>query len=185
MKILVAYASRHGATQGIAERIADTIARRGFDVVLRPVGAVDDVAGYDAVVIGSGAYVGRWLGEAASFVRANTGTLARRPVWLFSSGPTGAPAAPAGGDPLATAAPKEFAEFSASLHPRGAQVFFGAYDPDAAPVGFAERAMKGFMRVMPAIRGALPAGDFRDWPAIDAWAEGIATELAEAAAPAG
>ena len=43
--------------------------------------------------------------------------------------------------------------------------------------------MSGFMRVLPAARNALPAGDFRDWPAIEAWAEGIATELQSAEAP--
>jgi menaquinone-dependent protoporphyrinogen oxidase len=30
---------------------------------------------------------------------------------------------------------------------------------------------------MPAARDALPAGDYRDWPAIDAWATQIAAEL--------
>ena len=59
------------------------------------------------------------------------------------------------------------------MHPRGEQVFFGAYDPDAPPVGVGER----FVRHMPAARGAMPAGDFRDWPAIDAWAARIAAEL--------
>ena len=34
MKILVAYASRHGATKGIAERIAQTLERNGLDVTL-------------------------------------------------------------------------------------------------------------------------------------------------------
>jgi menaquinone-dependent protoporphyrinogen oxidase len=39
---------------------------------------------------------------------------------------------------------------------------------------------------MPAIREALPAGDFRDWPAIEAWADGIGRQLQEvgAATPA-
>ncbi len=31
---------------------------------------------------------------------------------------------------------------------------------------------------MPFARDALPAGDFRDWDAIEAWAHEIATELA-------
>ncbi len=30
---------------------------------------------------------------------------------------------------------------------------------------------------IPAIREALPAGDFRDWPVIEAWARKIAREL--------
>ncbi len=34
---------------------------------------------------------------------------------------------------------------------------------------------------MPAARNALPKGDFRDWPAIDAWADEIAHELAPVA----
>jgi menaquinone-dependent protoporphyrinogen oxidase len=34
--------------------------------------------------------------------------------------------------------------------------------------------------MMPAARDALPAGDFRDWIAIDEWARGIGAELAAA-----
>jgi len=63
---------------------------------------------------------------------------------------------------------------------RSPQVFFGAYDPDAAPVGLAER----FVRHVPAAQDAMPAGDFRDWPAIEAWAAQIASELSDGRAPA-
>jgi menaquinone-dependent protoporphyrinogen oxidase len=31
---------------------------------------------------------------------------------------------------------------------------------------------------MPAIKDLLPTGDFRDWPAIEDWARGIADEIA-------
>jgi hypothetical protein len=57
MKVLVVYATRHGATQGIAERIAATLETDGLDVTLRPVAGVDSVEGYDAYVIGSAAYM--------------------------------------------------------------------------------------------------------------------------------
>ena len=57
MKVLVVYATRHGATQGIAERIAATLETEGLDVTLRPVAGVDSVEGYDAYVIGSAAYM--------------------------------------------------------------------------------------------------------------------------------
>lgn len=64
-------------------------------------------------------------------------------------------------------------ELIASVRARGERVFFGAYDPDADPIGFGER----ITRAIPAARNAMPAGDFRDWAAIDAWAEEIAAEL--------
>jgi menaquinone-dependent protoporphyrinogen oxidase len=178
MKVLVAYASRHGGTQGIAERIAQTLEQSGLSVTTQAAEHADGTDAYDAFVIGSGAYAGHWIGAAADFVRRNRAVLAKRPVWLFSSGPTGTDKVDKGGrDVLETARPKEFAEFGSAIHPRDEQVFFGAYDPDAAPVGMAERMMNRFMKLMPAVRGALPAGDFRDWPQIEAWARGIAREL--------
>lgn len=182
MKVLVAYASRHGATQGIAERIAQTLAGSGLEVTTQPADwAIADSA-YDAFVIGSGAYAGHWIGAASEFVNLNSSLLAKRPVWLFSSGPVGTDKVDKGGrDVLETTRPKEFADFERAIHPRDEHVFFGAYDPDAPSTGLDERLMKGFMKIMPAMRNALPAGDFRDWPAIEAWARGIAKELQPAA----
>ena len=178
MKILVAYASRHGATKGIAEHIAVTLERTGLDVTLQPVEKAGPIDGYDAFVIGSAAYVGGWLGEATTFVRRHRDVLAHRPVWLFSSGPIGCESVDAKGrDQIEASEPKEFREFGRTIWPRERRVFFGAYDPDAAPVGMAEGVMARFSRLVPAVRQALPAGDFRDWPAIGAWAEEIAREL--------
>lgn len=178
MRILVAYATRHGATRGIAERIARALERPGLEVTLQSVDDARATAEYDAFVIGSAAYMGGWLGDATAFVRRHRKVLAGRPTWLFSSGPIGPDKVDAKGrDQLSASEPKEFAEFDRSIAPRGRQVFFGAYDPDAPPVGMAEGFMARFMRIAPAVRTALPAGDFRDWPAIDAWAEGIARDL--------
>lgn len=177
MRILVAYASRHGATRGIAERIARTLERPGLDVTLQTTDTVDRAADYDAFVIGSAAYMSHWLKEATNFVRRNRAILADRPVWLFSSGPIGTEMVDAKGrDVVEASKPDEFAELGEAIHPRDERVFFGAYDPDAEPIGFMERLGARFTR-MPAIRKAIPAGDFRDWPAIEAWAEGIAREL--------
>lgn len=183
MKILVAYASRHGATRGIAERVAQALDRRGHEVTLQAAEQASDVANYDGVVIGSAAYNGHWLKEATGFARRHRELLASRPVWLFSSGPVGtATVDEKGRDVIEAAEPAEFAEFAESIHPRDARVFFGAYDPDAAPVGLIERLGAPFLR-MPAVREALPAGDFRDWSQIEAWAAGIALELEAARGP--
>jgi len=183
MKILVAYASRHGATKGIAERIAETLGRSDFDVTLRSVDDPGRIEEFDAFVIGSAAYLGSWLSEATTFVRGHRDVLAGRPVWLFSSGPTSPDTVDAKGrDLLKTSEPKEFAEFAETIRPRAEQVFYGAFDPDAAPAGLTERLMNRFMRLLPAIRQALPIGDFRDWPAIEGWAQAIGRELRATAA---
>lgn len=174
MRVLVVYASRHGATEGIAERIASALGRRGIEVSLRPAHDRPAVADWDAVIVGSAAYVFHWLKDATEFVRRNRSELARRPVWLFSSGPLGADTTDAEGRDVREAAePREFAEFRDALHPRGEAIFFGAYDPADKAIGFMER----ITQLMPAARNALPAGDFRDWEAIDAWAGTIADEL--------
>lgn len=175
MKILVVYASRHGATEGIAVRIADTLERHGLEVTLQGAGEPDDIAEFDAFVIGSAAYMGHWDREVAAFARRHATFLATRPVWLFSSGPVGKDRYDAKGrDQLEAARPREFAELAASIQPREEKVFFGAYDPGREGGTLAERLV---MKV-PAIREAMPIGDFRDWSAIEAWADDIARQLA-------
>ena len=175
MKVLVAYATRHGATAGIAERIAAALTTAGLSAEARPVEDVKDVGCFDAVVLGGAAYMFHWLKPAVLFSRRYRKELAARPVWLFSSGPLGTDLVDKDGKNVVEASrPREFDELATLLHPRGEQVFFGAYDPDAPPAGLRER----FVKHVPAARAAMPAGDFRDWPAIDAWAAQIAAELA-------
>jgi menaquinone-dependent protoporphyrinogen oxidase len=184
VKVLVAYATRHGATRGIAECIGTTLERRGFAVTTASVDTAGSLEGYDAFVVGSASYMGHWLEEATAFVRSSRERLAARPTWLFSSGPIGTAKVDAQGrSVLETSAPLEFRELGPRIGARGMQVFFGVYDPDLKPIGLAERMAAPFMR-RAAIRDAT-AGDFRDWAAIEAWADGIADELvrpAEAAA---
>ena len=174
MNVLVTYASRHGATKGIAERIAAVLGEAGLSAEAKPVDQVRSLDPHDAFVIGSAAYMFHWLREATAFVKRHHSLLSQRPVWLFSSGPLGTELVDdKGQDILETTRPREFDELSALIHPRGERVFFGAWDPDAPPVGFGER----LLRLMPAATEATPAGDFRDWPAIDAWATEIASHL--------
>lgn len=174
MNVLVAYASRHGATAGIAERIAMTLTLRGHPAEAVPVERVTNLADVEAVVIGSAAYMGRWLGPAQSFVRRHRDELGRLPVWLFSSGPLGTDTVDAQGrDVLEASRPQEFEDLDRALQPRGKRVFYGAYNPADKPVGVSERVV----RSMPSVKRALPEGDFRNWQAIDDWASQIADEL--------
>jgi menaquinone-dependent protoporphyrinogen oxidase len=186
-RVLVVYGSRHGGTRGIAERIGDVLRTEGFEVEVSPAERAGDAGTADAVVVGSGVYMGSWLKEAVEFLERNQATLATRPVWLFSSGPLqGSTSAKRdqGKDPVEAAlgpvdgpgsgGRKKIAEFSAAAHPRDHRVFFGAFDPKDPPRVMAER----LVRMMPAAKGLLPPGDFRDWPLIDAWAKEIAAALA-------
>jgi menaquinone-dependent protoporphyrinogen oxidase len=170
MNVLVAYGSKHGATKGIAERIAETLQAAGQEAAVRPVEAAGELGGYDAFVIGSAVYADRWTREATEFVQRHRAMLASRPVWLFSSGPIGT---------MATkhepAAPKGVTAIRRALSPQDHRVFFGAWDRsklDPAKLGFAERI----------VAKRLPQGDWRDWAAIEAWADGIARELAHRSA---
>src|SRR5512141_2550281 len=76
MKVLVAYASRHGATQGIAEPIAQPLAGNGLEVTTQSADRAQVSETYDAYVIGSGAYAGHWISAASDFVSRNRAQLA-------------------------------------------------------------------------------------------------------------
>jgi menaquinone-dependent protoporphyrinogen oxidase len=178
MRVLVGYASRHGSTAGIAQRIAAGLREEGLSAEACPVTEADHIDAYDAFVIGAAAYMFHWLKDATRFVKRHHRLLAERPVWLFSSGPLGTDLVDEDGrDVLETTRPKEFDELRALVQPRDERVFFGAWDPDAPPIGLGER----LVRRMPA-SPEIPAGDFRDWAAIDAWAADIARELRTAPA---
>jgi menaquinone-dependent protoporphyrinogen oxidase len=164
VRVLVTAASRHGATHEIAGAIARGLAARGVEAEALPTEEVSSLDGYDAFVVGSAVYVGRWLEPARELVEANAGVLASRPVWLFSSGPLGPPDdLKPEGDPVDAAA---LVEASQAIEHR---VFAGRLD--RSMLSFTEKA------VVVAVRA--PEGDFRDWDAIDAFAGEIADHLAE------
>ena len=161
MTVLVAYASKHGSTQGIAERITEKLRQLGKEVEAQPMDAVEDPRRYEAFVIGSAIYYGSWLKEATEWVHRNQTILAGHPVWMFSSGPLGTDVNDA------EQQPKEIAEFQEAIGPRDQQIFFGAIDH--SKLSFGERMMAKAVRA--------PEGDFRDWKAIEDWAESIAKDL--------
>jgi menaquinone-dependent protoporphyrinogen oxidase len=176
MKILVTYASRHGATKEIAERIATKLHAAALDLPEHK--DQPDLLNYDAFVIGSAAYMGHWLGDATAFVRQHAGLLAKHPVWMFSSGPLGSePTDQKGRDLRAAAEPEEIAEFRDLIHPRDHRVFFGALDPSTLGV------RDSLIRVIPPARRLLPEGDFRDWTDVDTWAAAIDAEVNAMPAP--
>lgn len=180
-RIQVIYASRHGSTAGIAKRIAEVLRTEGVEAVVANAAERPDPAGFDAYVVGSGVYLGSWLKEGIEFLERHQTMLATRPVWLFSSGPLPGSSEESGStDPLEVAlGPQEgpgsgghrrILALSAAIGPREHRVFLGAYDPSDPPKSLSER----LVRLMPTSGRILPAGDFREWEAIEAWARSIA-----------
>lgn len=160
MRVLVSAASRHGATAEIAARIAATLSTHAdIDVTVLAPQDVDDISGFDAYVIGSGIYMGHWLEAARELVHRHDGWR-EHPVWLFSSGPIGDP-------PKPDEHPVDVGAIVVATLAREHRVFAGALRHDR--LGFAERAMVAALRA--------PYGDFRDWPAVEAWANRIAETL--------
>ena len=88
-KVLVAFASKYGATAEIADRIGEVLRQANLPVEVHPADQVSDLAPYGAVVLGSAVYIGRWRKQAVKFLETHEAGLAQKPVWFFSSGPTG------------------------------------------------------------------------------------------------
>lgn len=164
MNVLVAVASRHGATVEVGERIAETLRANGLQAEARRVEDIHSLDGFDAVVLGSAIYAGHWLRRARVFVDAFEPELTSRPLWLFSSGPVGDPPRPA-------ETPNDVARYVKRLGPRGHRLFGGRIDPDQ--LGLTEKALVALVRA--------PSGDYRPWPDIAAWADSVATDLQSAA----
>jgi menaquinone-dependent protoporphyrinogen oxidase len=166
--VLVAYASKHGATAEIAARIGQVLGRDGRRAVVMPAHEVADLGPYPAVILGSAVYAGQWRKEAARFLERYAEALAERAVWLFSSGPTGE------GDPLELVngwrLPASLEATVRQIRPRDVALFHGALDRER--LSLAERLI---------VKGVkAPLGDYRDWAAIEAWAVAIAHALSSA-----
>jgi len=184
VKVLVAFASKHGSTKGIADFIGLKLRQRGFDADVIAVNDHHDLRDYDAFVIGSAVYMFHWMKEAKEFALKNRSVLFKRPVWLFSSGPTGTSQTNAKGRDLldpSVSGPKELDELKEELHYREHRIFFGAFDPKDLDF-FSRQFFKSAT-----IREATPIGDFRNWKEIETWANEIADsleEISKVAAPA-
>lgn len=175
MIVLIAFATCHGSTQGVAERIGRRIQASGINAEVHPVSEVTDPGRYDAVILGSAIHNMKWLPEASRFAQRNAALLKKRPTWLFSVSSIGdqesfiSPRVAR----VLRAMKKESPEITAlgsAIEPREHRNFAGAIArTDWSAAGSA------FLRIMGG-----RYGDHRNWTAIDDWAASIATDLAAA-----
>jgi len=168
--VLVAYASKHGATAEIAEAVADALRARGLAVDLREAGAVRSVEPYRAVVVGSAVYLGRWRREALTLLRRHRRALAERDLWLFSSGPVGEGSVDLDDPKVARLLrPPKVVRLGEALGAHDHAVHGGAIDEGRC---FLRRKMAE--GIAPELR------DRRDWGEIRAWAGQVADALTAA-----
>src|ERR1700682_6256675 len=149
MKLLVAFASRHGSTHEIANALAWQLGRAGHTVDVQTVDDSPTVEAYDAAVIGSAVYMGKWLPQAEQFVDLHQEQLPAMPVWLLSSGPLGFD------DPEPKGEPAQLDELISRTGARGHRTFVGKLDK--AELGFREQLIvtggRGAGRRLPRLGG--------------------------------
>jgi menaquinone-dependent protoporphyrinogen oxidase len=160
MNVLVTCASKHGATTEIAEALGRELCARGIDADVIRAEEVDGVGSYDAVVLGSAVYMGRWLPAARAIADVYADELAMRPTWLFSSGPVGDP-------PRPQEAP-DLGDLVERVHAHEHRVFPGRLS--RANLSFGERGIARLIKV--------EDGDYRDWDDVAAFADDVARALA-------
>jgi len=185
MNVLVAYATAHGSTKEIAQRIADRLAVQvapgKVDILpMDAVPALDTAAApYHAAVLGSAVHAGRWLGTARAFVNSNAGFLSGQPTMAgLARAPVPTWAFTVGMPPDDGELTKEEAAVGDKLKKqlpllREHKLFRGVFDKD--DVNWLFKFI--INHVVPENKQRL--GDHRDWSAIESWADQVGKAIVE------
>lgn len=155
MRVLVVFGSRNGGTEGLAREVGNGLMDAGHEVEVRSGRGVNDLSGWDAVVVGGALYAWIWQKDARRFVKRMEDELRLMPVWFFSSGPLDDSA---GKGDIAPTWPVE--RWMARVGARGHVTFGGRLTPEASGPP------------------ALPRGDWRDMDAARAWGRKTGETLA-------
>jgi menaquinone-dependent protoporphyrinogen oxidase len=165
-KILVAYGTRAGSTAEVADAIGKKLASGGVAVDVKPVKKIQNLNGYQAVVLGSAVRAGKLLPEVTAFVKAHKEEFRKLPIAYFVVGMT-----------LREDTPEKRKIVNTYLDPLRAEVtpvdtglFAGKMD--YSKLGFFEKfIVKNIVKV--------PEGDLRNWQEINNWAEKLLPKLVD------
>ena len=161
-EVLVAYATRHESTRGIAAAIAEVLDGAGVAVRLEAVDAIGDLRAYRAAIIGCSVFGGDWMPGAHAFLAAHERALEAMPVWLFASGPV----EPLPDDHKVDVPPALVAVIE-RIGPRDVALFAGALQPHHIGAG---------LRILAKLSRS-SFTEHRDWAAVERWAQHVAEEL--------
>lgn len=168
-KILVTYASRGGSTAGVAEAIANTLTEQGILVELYPMQEVHDLSAYSAVVAGSAIQMDKWLPEAMQFIKQHQDELAQIPVATFT---VCMALALRNDDKTKTKIASQVQAIREMVMPVSEDFFAGVLNLSKVPsIPFQLLARFGILL------GFWSEGDYRDWDAIQQWANSLAEQL--------
>lgn len=159
--ILVAYATRYGSTQEVAEAVAATLRERGLEVVIQPMREVRTLDQYGGVVLGAPLYMFHWHKDALHFLARHREALKQRPVAVFALGPWHDEEKEY--QEVRKQLDKELAKFP-WLTPKAIAIFGGKFDPQKLTFPH---------NMIPALKN-MPASDIRNWTVIRAWASDLA-----------
>lgn len=169
-KILVAYASRTGSTAGVAEAVAEALVEYGVQVDVRPMGEVQDLSPYRAVVAGSAIQNKQWLPEAMQFMREYQSALTRMPFAAFLVCMT----LTIGNGKYRDDVASWLGSVRLLVRPVSEGLFAGMLDISKIP-SFGDR-LKFRLSVL---LGVWSEGDHRDWAEIHTWAQSLPPLLLE------
>jgi menaquinone-dependent protoporphyrinogen oxidase len=157
--ILLAYATRYGSTQEVAEAITTTLRQDGIKVDIQSMQAIKNLDNYTAVVMGAAIYNTRWHPEAHKFLSKYQETLKQLPVAIFALGPLST------SDAAMLRSRRQLdmeLEKYPWLKPVAVEMFVGKSDP--SKLGIFDRLFS-------------KASDHRDWKAVHAWANALTAQL--------
>jgi menaquinone-dependent protoporphyrinogen oxidase len=171
--VLIAYATRGGSTREVAQALGTVLREAGMKPQVLSVDEVHSIPAGAIVILGAPLYMGRFPKEFYRFLKAHHAALATSQCWCFVLGPTRAEVSD-----FAAAkqqALRQFARFG-WFQPVELQIFGGRWDAMHLSFPF---SLVRYLPMNPLAK--IPPSDMRDWPAIRAWAEGIAGQISTAA----
>jgi menaquinone-dependent protoporphyrinogen oxidase len=160
--VLVAFATRYGSTQEVAQSVAEAMRGEWLDVEVMPLREVRSLEGFHGVVLGAPLQMFHWHKDALDFLTRFHAALQTLPVAIFALGPFND--VEKEWTEVRGQLDKELAKFP-WLKPFQVKVFGGKFDPQT--LRFPYNLVPGLKK--------LPAADIRDWDAIETWGRELST----------